>query len=343
MLDEQTAARLVGIILAVLHREYPYHFVHAVESEAEVRPPRKLSPAFYGSFDWHSSVHSHWALIRLIRLFPDANWNETARAAVDSDLTIENLAAEAEFQCAPQRAGFERPYGLAWLLQLASELHEGRADRQIAQWSSALAPLVKLCEARLADWLPRLSHPIRSGEHSQTAFALGLALDWSRTTKNLLFECLLVPRILDFYRDDYDAPVRYEPSGHDFLSPILGEADLVRRLVPPDVFADWLTRFLPHLANDTRWLTPVKSTDPSDGKLSHLDGLNLSRAWMLAGIASGLPTNDDRRPILQAAMRVHSAAGLAAVTGEHYAGAHWLGSFAVYLMTNRGVCSSGSH
>lgn len=336
MLDEQNAARLAAIILAVLHREYPYHLVHAVSSATEVRPPRELTPAFFGSFDWHSSVHSHWALIRLIRLFPDAPWNFAVRDAVDQDLTAENLAAEVDYQSAPRRAGFERPYGLAWLLQLASELHAGSVDSQMGRWSSALEPLTALAVSRLSEWLPRLSHPIRSGEHSQTAFAMGLALDWARTVQHGEFDRLLTSRALDFYQADRNAPVDYEPSGHDFLSPILGEADLMRRVLPPAQFASWLTAFLPRLQSHIEWLRPVASTDPSDGKLSHLDGLNLSRAWMLEGIAAGLPRDDARRPTLETVILEHAAAGLEAVTDEHYAGAHWLGSFAVYLTTHAG-------
>jgi hypothetical protein len=192
---------------------------------------------------------------------------------------------------------------------------------------------------RLKDWLPKLSHPVRIGEHSQTAFALGLMLDYARFTGDKKFADLLASKARQFYLGDKNCPLEYEPSGEDFLSPCLGEADLMRRVLPSDEFVQWLQTFLPQVsaARKGSWLQPEVSPDPSDPKLAHLDGLNLSRAWMLEGIAAGLPKGDQRLPMIMAAADEHRRAGLAAVTGKHYEGGHWLGSFAVYLVTSRGI------
>ncbi len=233
---------------------------------------------------------------------------------------------------------FERPYGLAWLLALDQEL-EGWDDPDARRWASSLAPLRDVVVARIESWLPKLGHPIRIGEHAQTAFAFGLILDWARATGDARMIKLVTGRSRMFYADDRDCPLAYEPSGQDFLSPCLGEADLMRRVMEPAEYARWLSAFLPQIPADgnATWLKPAVSPDPSDPKLAHLDGLNLSRAWMLEGIAAGLPASDKRRAALLAAAQAHAQAGLASVTGAHYEGGHWLGSFATYLMTGRGL------
>jgi hypothetical protein len=277
----------------------------------------------------------------LLRLFPAASWAGNARSALTKNLTAANLAAETNYLKGAGREGVERPYGLAWLLQLAAELHEWD-DHDAQQWLRNLLPVEQLAVDRLSAWLPKLTHPIRSGEHSQTAFAMGLALDWARVAGDNRFETLLESRALDFHRNDRNAPLGYEPSGHDFLSPCLAEADLMRRVLDPEEFASWLHGFLPDLPRETTksWLTAVTPTDVSDGKLAHLDGLNLSRAWMLAGIVSALPADDSRIPALETAANKHRQTGLWAVSDEHYSVAHWLGSFAVYLTTRRGTTSA---
>lgn len=345
-LDASSAERFARLALECVHKEYPNKISHVLQGDADARPPRELTPAFYGCFDWHSAVHGHWLLARLARTFPDAAFTAEARAALAESLTPEHIAAEVEYLAAEGRQTFERPYGLAWLLQLAAELGEWD-DPQARRWSETLAPLEDEAARRFADWLPKLSHPIRTGEHSQTAFAFGLVLDWARQRGRAEMEELLVERSRALYLADRDCPLAYEPSGQDFLSPCLAEADLVRRLLPPPVFAAWLGRFLPAIpfaedslaedAEDGDWLEPAVVTDPTDGKLVHLDGVNLSRAWMLQGVLAGLPEGDPRRPALAAAARRHRESGLAAITGEHYEGGHWLGSFAVYLVTGRGL------
>jgi hypothetical protein len=253
-------------------------------------------------------------------------------------LTAENITQEAAYLRAKGRSSFERPYGLAWLLQLVSELTEWD-DPQAKEMAANLHPLEEVALERLNDWLPKLSNPVRIGEHDQTAFALGLLLDYAHRSANDKFATLLMSKARQFYFNDKNCPLAYEPSGEDFLSPCLGEADLMRRVLPKRDFAVWLRTFLPQisLSAGKNWLRPVVSPDPSDPKLAHLDGLNLSRAWMLQGIAAGLPQSDKRLPVIMAAEEEHRRAGLAAVTGEHYEGGHWLGSFAVYLVTRRGI------
>jgi hypothetical protein len=336
--DAAAAERFARLALDCVHREYPNKISHVLNGDGDVQPARALTPAFYGCYDWHSAVHGHWLLARFLRTMPKATFAPDARAALAQSLTPEHIAGEVAYLNGAGRASFERPYGLAWLLQLDAELRESD-DEQMKSWSEALRPLAQLAAERLAAWLPKLSHPVRAGEHSQTAFALGLALDWARGAPEDRFASLIVARARDYYLEDRDAPLRFEPSGEDFLSPTLAEADLMRRVLEPDAFAAWLSVFLPGLPADgsARWLEPAVVTDPSDPKLAHLDGLNLSRAWMLAGMASGLPANDARRAALLAAASAHRRAGLAAVTGAHYEGGHWLGSFAVYLVSERGI------
>ncbi len=336
--DAALAARFAGLALDCVHRQYPNKIAHVLNGDEDARPPRELTPAFYGCYDWHSSMHGHWLLARLARRYPDAETAEAARAALAQSLTTANLQGEAEYMQAPGRVGFERPYGLAWLLQLGAELREWD-DPDARRWRLALAQVETLAADRIRDWLPKLTHPVRSGEHSQTAFAFGLILDWARSAGDDDMIELIEERAADYYAADYDCPLRYEPSGQDFLSPCLAEADLLRRVTSPDAFADWLTRFLPGIPENggADWLTPAVVTDPTDGKLVHLDGLNLSRAWMLEGIASGLPADDRRRSALIAAADAHRASGLAAVTGATYEGGHWLGTFATYLITGRGL------
>ncbi|HZH77265.1 MAG TPA: DUF2891 domain-containing protein [Archangium sp.] len=334
----EAATRFAELALSCVHREYPNKIAHVMSGDADVRPPRELTPAFYGCYDWHSAVHGHWLLVRLARTFPEAPFAARAREAVARSLTPANIEAEVRYLSAPGRVSFERPYGLAWLLQLAAELREWD-DPQAREWSATLRPLETRAADRLREWLPKLSRPIREGEHDQTAFSFGLILDWARQAGDLPMEQLLTARVQAFYGKDRRCPLSYEPSGQDFLSPCLGEADLMRRVFPPARFATWLRDFLPELPSDgsASWLEPAVVTDPSDPKLAHLDGLNLSRAWMLEGIVSGLPSTDKRLRSLRATAQRHREAGLRAVTGSHYEGGHWLGSFAVYLVTGRGL------
>ncbi len=344
VLDPAAVERFADLALRCLHQEYPNKIAHVMNEDADARPPRELTPVFFGCYDWHSSVHGHWLLVRLCRCYPQGRFVAEARAALDRSFTPERVAAELAYLNVRGRATFERPYGLAWLLQLAAELHEWD-DPQARQWAATLEPLERLAVDRFRVWLPKLTHPVRTGEHTQTAFALGLALDYARIRGDAEFAALLEERTRSYYLHDRDANLAFEPDGQAFLSPILAEADLMRRVLPPPEFAAWLGRFLPKLPRraSADWLAPAVPADRTDPQLVHLDGLNLSRAWMLEGIATGLPPGDPRLPALLAAARAHRPAGLEAVTGEHYEGGHWLGSFAVYLVTHRGLSTVPRH
>ncbi len=337
-LDLGTAEHLARLALDCIHREYPNKVGHHVlNSDRDVKPPRELTPAFYGCYDWHSAVHGHWMLARLARRFPSTALAVRVKASLALSLTVENLRREAEYLEGPGRASFERPYGLAWLLQLAAEFSTWD-DSNAREFTAALQPLVDVTVARLEDWLSRLTRPVRSGEHSQSAFSLGLMLDYADACGQAEFRKLLESKVRAFYLADRNAPLDYEPSGEDFLSPCLAESDVVRRVIGGAEFGDWLSGFLPQIPRDgSRWMEPATPDDRGDPKLAHLDGLNLSRAWMLEGIAFGLPAGDARVASLRRAAEEHGRLGLEAVTGERYEGAHWLGTFGVYWMTGRNV------
>jgi hypothetical protein len=329
--DVKQAARFAQLALDCVHREYPNKIAHSLNSDADVRPPRELTPAFFGCYDWHSSVHGHWLLVRLGRLFPDAPFAAEARRAVAASLTAPHIAQEVRYVNEDGRNSFERPYGLAWLLQLGAELREWK-DPEAAEWSASLRPLEQAATARIAEWLPKLEHPVRTGEHSNTAFGMGLMLDSARIAADARFAGLLDSRARAFFLKDTACPLAYEPSGEDFLSPCLAEADLMRRVLSPAEFARWFNAFLPRVEFE-----PTHVADVTDGKLYHLAGLNLSRAWMLEGIAGALPASDPRRQSMTATAGKLRAAGLESIRGEHYEGGHWLGSFAVYLVSGRGL------
>lgn len=343
MFDQPMAARFFRLALDCVHKEYPNKIAHSMNSDADVKPPRELTPAFYGCYDWHSSVHGHWLLARLARLFPHDPLALEARRALAQSLTPANIAQEVKYLNADGRTAFERAYGLAWLLQLAAEMKEWddatngaardtSAGNQARQWSATLRPLEQAVTARIASWLPKLDRPIRSGEHNNTAFAMGLMLDYARITGNRTFGKMVESRVRDYYLKDRNCPLSYEPSGEDFLSPCLAEADVVRRILPGSEFAAWFAAFLPRVD-----LEPTRVADMTDGKLYHLAGLNLSRAWMIEGIVSKLPAADSRRQQLTALAGKLKQAGLESIHSEYYEGGHWLGSFAVYLVSGRGL------
>ena len=337
-LDSTSAARFAALAVKCLHQEYPNKISHTMSGDADARVPRDLTPAFFGCYDWHSAVHGHWLLVRLVRLYPAAAFAHTARDKLARSFTPHNIAAEVAYMERADRASFERPYGLAWLLQLSAELREW-SDPQAKQWATTLAPLEAAAGRRLKTWLPKLRYPIRVGEHSQTAFSFGLVWDWARVSGDEEMRTLLESAARRFYLSDKSCPLAYEPSGEDFLSPCLAEADFMRRVLDSRAFTGWLAAFMPGIPIDARntWLSPGIVTDRSDPKLAHIDGLNLSRAWMLEGIAHGLDPHDRRVPALLAAAARHREAALPAVTGEHYEGGHWLGTFAVYLTSKAGL------
>jgi hypothetical protein len=338
IIDPALANRFSALALSCVDREYPNKIAHTMSRDEDAKTPSQLHPAFYGCFDWHSSVHGHWLLVRLLNVGDkDASWRAQAIEKLNKSFSTENIAIEVEYFADANRGSYERPYGLAWLLQLTAELRQWD-DPQAQVWLETLKPLEDTIAARLKTWMPKLAYPIRLGTHNQSAFAFGLMLDWARISGDTEMEELIISRSKDYHLADKDCPMAYEPSGEDFLSPCLMEADLMRRVLPQDEFARWLTAFLPKLPIDGSgdWLEPGIVKDATDGKLVHLDGVNLSRAWNLENLAAALPENDPRIPALIASANLHRETGIAAVSDEHYSGSHWLASFATYLVTKRG-------
>ncbi|MBT8039786.1 MAG: DUF2891 domain-containing protein [Gammaproteobacteria bacterium] len=334
-------ARFARLALDCVHREYPNKIAHVMSGPEDAATPSQLHPVFYGCFDWHSSVHGHWLLVRLLRTAGDTLPTELADeivTALDRSFTDDGVAGEVAYFKKEGRKAFERPYGAAWLLQLTAELREWD-DPRAERWQQTLLPLETAVVDQIKAWLPNLAYPIRLGTHNQSMFAFGLILDWAGAAQDAAMTQMVTRKALEFHLADRGCPMDYEPSGEDFLSPCLMEADLMRRVLGKADFATWLDGFLPDIPRDGRadWLTPGIVIDPTDGKLVHLDGVNLSRAWALENIAATLPAEDNRRAALEAAARVHRDAGIANVSAEHYEGSHWLASFATYLVTKRGL------
>ena len=336
------ADRFSALALTCVHQEFPNKISRTTATAEEIGRPKKIFPAFYGCFDWHSSVHGHWLLVRLLRVGPqDAAWRDEAIAKLNQSFTAENIAGEVVNYNRPEGGSWERPYGLAWYLQLTAELRDWAKennDPQAKEWLKILEPLETDIAGGLKAWLPKLAYPIRLGTHNQSAFAFGLMLDWARVAGDTEMERLIIERSKAFHMGDKNCPLAYEPSGEDFLSPCLMEADLMRRMMSTAEFSVWLTDFMPTIPTNGSgdWLAPGIVKDASDGKLVHLDGVNSSRAWNLYNIARSLPEGDARKASLVAAAKIHADTGVAAVSAEHYSGSHWLASFATYLMTDRG-------
>ncbi len=328
------ASAFAKLALKNLHREYPHKPGIVFNDESDVKTPKALHPAFHGCFDWHSAVHGHWMLVRLLKLHPDLPEAKAIRAALATSLTTKNLLVEVETFSKPGRQSFERPYGWAWLLKLAEELH-GWDDADARAWAKNVQPLADLIVTRYLAFFPKQTYPIRSGVHSSTAFGLSFAHDYAKATKHDKLRELIEQRSRSYYAEDRDAPARWEPDGADFFSPSLMEADLMRRVLPADEFPAWLSRYLPGLAKGEpkSLLIPATVADRSDPQIVHLDGLNLSRAWCMRSIAAALPRNDVRCEVLTRAAILHAEAAVKHVASGDYAGEHWLASFAVYLLT----------
>ena len=327
-----------NLALHCIHQEFPNVVKHMMNSADDVKAPNRLYPAFYGCLDWHSSVHGHWLLVRMLNTAQDTVDKDLIIKKLNTSFTTENIQGELASLKRENNASFERPYGLAWFLQLTAELRQSSTP-EAKIWLDTLLPLEEEIVARVSAWLPKLAYPIRTGEHSQTAFAFGLMLDWAKISGNKEFEALLTSRVKEYHQADKQCPLAYEPSGQDFLSPCLAEADLMRRVMAKHEYSQWLSAFFPSLtASTSNWLAPATVTDKTDGKLAHLDGLNISRAWMIEGIISALPDDDARLTVLKKTLKAHREAGLSAVFDDmHYMGSHWLGSFASYLETQRGL------
>lgn len=333
-LTREQATRFARLALKCVGKEYPNKLDHVMNEAGEVQSPKALHPAFYGCFDWHSSVHGHWMLVRLLRTFEDLPEAAQIRAALDENLTAKNILLETAYLAQPNRQSFERTYGWAWLLKLAEELH-GWDDADGKKWSRNLQPLAEALASRYISFLPKQTYPIRTGVHPNTAFGLAFALDYARATANRQLSDLIRERSLTYFSADAAYPADWEPGGEDFFSPGLMEADLMRRVMKPEEFARWFHRFLPGVAEGKykKLLAPATVSDRSDPKIVHLDGLNLSRAWCMRAIASALPRRDAAGRVLARAATVHAKVALENVTSGDYAGEHWLASFAVYMLS----------
>ncbi|MGH6991970.1 MAG: DUF2891 domain-containing protein [Caulobacteraceae bacterium] len=330
-LDLSTASHLARLALSHVEREHPVALNHVESAPGDLASQRALHPVFFGSFDWHSSVHTHWLLARVLRRFPSIPEAEAIRARLSAALTPANVAGEVAYFERPMARAFERPYGWAWLLMLAAELEKAEGEEARA-WAGALEPLARLLAERFEDFLPRADYPIRAGVHSNTAFALCLALEWTRGAGEGGLEALIIAKARAWHLADADCQA-WEPSGDDFLSPALIEAELMGRVLPADEFRAWLTRFLPRLAagEPASLFAPPTVSDRSDGKIAHLDGLSLSRAWCWRGMAARLGTGDPIASRAREAAERHLEAGLAHLAGD-YAGEHWLASFALLAL-----------
>jgi hypothetical protein len=333
-LTQTEASHFASLAMKCIRKEYPNKPDHTINDGDDVRSPRAMHPAFYGCFDWHSTVHGHWMLVRLLRLFPSMPEAHEIRGALNANLSPKNIAGEVAYLNQPNRASFERTYGWAWLLKLAEELHDWN-DEDGRRWSKNLQPLADALVGKYLAFLPKQNYPIRTGVHPNTAFGLAFALDYARAVGNQKLESLIVERSRTYFGHDVNYPAAWEPGGEDFFSPALMEADLVRRVTTKTEFARWFNRFSPSVARNQpkALLQPAIVTDRTDPKLVHLDGLNLSRAWCMRSIAAALPQNDPARRALTRSATAHAQAALAHVASGNYEGEHWLASFAVHMLT----------
>jgi hypothetical protein len=325
------ASKFAGLALKHVTREYPNHIQHVLNGPLDLREPRDLHPVFFGSFDWHSSVHAYWLLATVLRLFPETGDARKIEKLFDTQLTSSKVDAEVDYLDQPLRGTFERPYGWAWLLMLAAELDRHGNDHA-KKWREALAPLAAAFVDRFLAFLPKATYPTRVGTHFNSAFALTLALEYANVTGNRKLRGLLVTKAHAWFSGDADCQA-WEPGGDDFLSSALMEAECMRRALDAAEFSRWLDRFLPRLADrqPETLFTPAIVSDRSDGKIAHLDGLNLSRAWCWRSIASSWPASDARRTIALDAADTHLAASLPYVAGD-YMGEHWLATFALLAL-----------
>lgn len=333
-LTEANASHFAKLALKCIHQEFPNKPGHVMDNADDVKAPALLHPAFYGCFDWHSSVHGHWMLIRLLKEYPTLPEAAEIREKAGSNLTRENLEKELEYFKEETNKSFERTYGWAWFLKLAEELYTWD-DHQGREWYDNIKPLADHLIKKYMDFLPKLTYPNRTGEHPNTAFGLGFAWDYAKAVDDTALISLIKSRARDYYIGDLDCPADYEPGGFDFLSPCLEEANLMARVLDEGDYTKWMEGFLPGLAmgEPAILFEPATVTDRTDGKLVHLDGLNLSRAWCFARIAGSYP------PAAEAARKAatrHLEVTLPNIASGDYAGEHWLASFAVYALFSLG-------
>ena len=323
------AQRLATLPLDCINTEYPNKLNDVIGSDKDLLAPRDLHPAFYGCFDWHSAVHGHWSLVKLLKLFPQLENTEEIKQKLLANISDEHMQKEIEFFYGQHNKSWERTYGWAWYLKLVEELHTWD-DPVARQLESNLQPLAELLVQRYFEFLPKLLYPIRVGEHPNTAFGMNFAWDYALAVGDKKFQALLTEQAERFFIKDQSCPINYEPSGFDFLSPCLEEAALMKRVLSPRKYKNWMQQFLPQLADSNFSFAVGKVSDRNDGKLVHLDGVNFSRAWSLNEIARDLPEYEH----LQVVAAQHLNHSLPSIVGDSYAGGHWLGSFAIYSLNS---------
>ena len=322
------ANNLAELPLNCINTQYPNKLGQTLENKEAIGEPQELHPAFYGCFDWHSSVHAHWSMVSLLKQFPDLKKAETIREKLKESLSAENIQGEIDYFKREQSDSFERTYGWAWLLKLAEEI-ETWNDPLADELSKNLAPLTDLIVKKYIEFLPKLNYPIRVGEHSNTAFGLSFAYDYANAVEHTELKELISERAKDFYLSDNNCPLTWEPGGFDFLSPCLEEVSIMSRVLPKNAFEMWLEDFLPQLKSEDFDVEVGEVSDRTDGKLVHLDGLNFSRAWVFYGLINQYP---EKFSHLQEIADRHVAHSFPNLVGDSYEGGHWLGTFAIYAL-----------
>ncbi|MFO8236013.1 MAG: DUF2891 domain-containing protein [Bacteroidales bacterium] len=325
----EQAENLAQLPMSCIQNEYPNKPGMVLGGTEDLGEPSELHPAFYGCFDWHSAVHGHWSLVKLLKEFPELNNADSIKEHLAENISEKNIEQEVEYFKGEHNESFERTYGWAWLLKLAEEIHTW--DDPIAgKLEKNLQPLTNIIIQRYMEYIPKLLYPIRIGEHENTAFGLTFAWDYAHTTNNDTLKEVIKSRAKDYYLKDMDCPIEWEPGGHDFLSPCLEEIDLMRRVLNKEEFDSWISDFMPELKDKDFELETGEVSDRTDGKLVHLDGLNFSRAWVLYGLAKQYP---EYKHLVKTANK-HVKYSLPNLVDDSYEGGHWLGSFAIYALTD---------
>ncbi len=337
-LDAGTAEKFVLLSLECVDRQYPNKPGDVIEKDDDVKPPRAMHPSFHGCFDWHSAVHGHWAMVKILKTFPSIAGSALIREKLTRHLGRENIAMEAEYFKRPASALFERPYGWGWFLRLAAEIR-GFDDPDAKILEKNLAPLEEIIVKNIFDYLFKLSVPVRAGTHNNTAFALVHTYDYAASVEDDKLLLLLKKKAEAYYLGDKQCPADYEPSGEDFISPCLAEADFMRRALPPGEFQEWFDGFLP-VSSTALWravVRPPEILDKKDPKIGHLIGLDFHKAWAMNGIAAALDDKDPRKNLLLKSALLHENEGITQMFESGYGGEHWLASFAIYLLTGTGT------
>lgn len=327
MLTAEGAKHFADMALKCIHHEYPNKTNHMIMDASENVSPQELHPAFYGCLDWHSSVHGHWMLVKLLKLFPEMPGADSIRMQLNQTFTADKLLAEAKYFERKGTKSFERMYGWSWLLKLDTELATW-ADADAQRWHLHLQPLTLKIVGLYNEFLPKQTYPIRSGVHPNTAFGLRFALDYARIVKNDTLEKIILEKSRDYYLKDEFCPGNYEPGGSDFFSPCLEEAFLMSKVLSETEFRQWLNRFF-EISSLQQLMKPAIVSDRGDYQIVHLDGLNLSRAWCMKGIASALSVTHPVRSSLQKSALRHILTTVPHIASGEYSGEHWLASFAV--------------